>query len=59
MADIDEGPKKKLSAVSSENGIECTSCKTIVAAESKFCSECGAKVVSQHKPGGNPERKAV
>ncbi|MGZ3727066.1 MAG: cyclic nucleotide-binding domain-containing protein, partial [Pseudobdellovibrio sp.] len=60
MTDIDEGPKKKLTAVSADNGIECASCKTIVAAESKFCSECGAKVVAQHKhAGGATERKAA
>lgn len=43
MADIDDGPKKKQAI---EGGLECTSCKTIIAAECKFCSECGAKNVN-------------
>lgn len=43
MSDIDDGPKKKVQAI--ENGIECTQCKSIIMLESKFCSECGAKVV--------------
>lgn len=58
MNDIDEGPKKKQAI---ENGIECTSCKTVIALESKFCSECGAKIVasaSGAKPTSN-ERKAA
>jgi hypothetical protein len=55
MADIDEGPKKK---VQIENGLECTQCKSVIMAESKFCSECGAKVVqSAAKPGA--EKKAA
>ncbi|MCC2677618.1 MAG: hypothetical protein K0R29_194 [Pseudobdellovibrio sp.] len=43
MSDVDDGPKKKTQAI--ENGIECTQCKSIIMLESKFCSECGAKVV--------------
>jgi len=55
MSDIDEGPKKK---VQIENGLECTQCKTVILSDSKFCSECGAKVVqSTLKPGA--EKKAA
>jgi hypothetical protein len=55
MTDIDEGPKKK---VQIENGLECAQCKSVIMAESKFCSECGAKVVqSAAKPGA--EKKAA
>lgn len=43
MADIDDGPKKKQVI---EGGCECSSCKTVIAADSKFCSECGAKNVN-------------
>ncbi len=43
MNDVDEGPKKKVQAI--ENGIECGQCKSIIMLESKFCNECGAKVV--------------
>lgn len=43
MADVDDGPKKKQSI---EGGLECTSCKTVIAADCKFCSECGAKNLS-------------
>lgn len=43
MADVDDGPKKKQSI---EGGLECTSCKTIIALDCKFCSECGAKNLS-------------
>ena len=46
MSDVDDGPKKKQSI---ENGLECTQCKTIIPLESKFCSECGAKVVAGAK----------
>lgn len=54
MADIDEGPKKKTQAI--ENGMECGQCKSIIMLESKFCSECGAKVVAVNKPA---EKKAA
>jgi len=43
MSDVDDGPKKRVQAI--ENGIECNQCKSIIMLESKFCSECGAKVV--------------
>ena len=55
MNDIDEGPKKKQAI---ENGIECSQCKTVIALDSKFCSECGTKVVSSAK-GNSSERKAA
>jgi hypothetical protein len=56
MADIDDGPKKKQVI---ENGIECGSCKSVVALDSKFCSECGAKVVnSKLQPGGIEKKSA-
>jgi len=54
MSDIDEGPKKK---VQIENGLECTQCKSVIMADSKFCSECGAKVVLTAKLG--VEKKAA
>lgn len=41
MNEVDDGPKKKAVI---ENGVECASCKTVLSLESKFCSECGAKV---------------
>lgn len=43
MADVDEGPKKKIAI----EGIECVECHSIVGLESKFCGECGAKVAAQ------------
>lgn len=43
MADIDEGPKKKIAI----DGIECIECHSVVALDSKFCGECGAKVVGK------------
>ncbi len=44
MNEADDGPKKK---VVISNGIECSSCKTVLALESKFCNECGTKVLSK------------
>ena len=56
MNDVDEGPKKKTQVI--ENGIECVQCKSVIMLESKFCSECGAKVVHSHsKPA--VEKKAA
>ncbi len=55
MLDIDEGPKKKQVI---ENGTECTSCKTILSLDSKFCNECGTKVVATQKVAVT-ERKAA
>lgn len=54
LADIDEGPKKK----SLIAGIECGECHSVVNLDSKFCGECGAKVLSK---AGAPasERKAA
>jgi hypothetical protein len=54
FSDIDEGPKKK-TAVS---GVACVQCHSLVALESKFCGECGAKVVSK-SAGAGPEKKAA
>jgi hypothetical protein len=56
MADVDDGPKKKSAATGS--GAECTACHSIIALESKFCSECGAKVVAV-KVSGAVDRKAA
>lgn len=42
MKEIDEGPKKRAVI----DGVECTQCHTILSMDSKFCNECGAKVVS-------------
>ena len=44
VTDIDEGPRKK-SAISAA-GMECTSCHSMIALESKFCSECGNKITA-------------
>lgn len=44
MNEADDAPRKKTVI---ENGIECTSCKTILSLESKFCSECGTKVLGK------------
>lgn len=43
MADVDDGPKKKVAI----DGTECVECRSIIALESKFCGECGAKVVGK------------
>jgi hypothetical protein len=42
MADIDEGPKKKQTI----EGIECGQCHFVMVTQSKFCSECGAKLAA-------------
>lgn len=55
MNDIDEGPKKKQVL---ENAMECTQCKATISLESKFCSECGAKVVAK-VAAPTAERKAA
>lgn len=57
MADIDEGPKKK--QVLEGGGLQCGECQTLVAVESKFCSECGAKIVGKSHQFVNIERKAA
>lgn len=44
MSDLDEGPKKKSSLSS---GVECGQCHAVISQESKFCSECGAKIISK------------
>lgn len=45
MTEIDEGPKKKVAAGGGfAGGIECEQCHSNIVPESKFCSECGAKV---------------
>ncbi len=54
MADVDEGPKKKVAI----DGIECVECHSTVALESKFCGECGAKVVGKVGMPGS-EKKAA
>lgn len=56
MADIDEGPKKKQVI----DGVECGQCKFVMVLESKFCSECGAKLASVAAPAaGMQDRKAA
>lgn len=42
MNDIDLGPKKK----QAKEGVECPECQAVMALQSKFCSECGAKLVN-------------
>lgn len=54
MADVDDGPKKKIAI----DGVECSECHSVVASENKFCGECGAKMV---KPNAQAvgERKSA
>ncbi len=54
MTDIDEGPKKKKII----EGTECSDCNAVMVLNAKFCSECGAKLVSQNTNSGI-ERKAA
>ncbi len=54
MNDIDLGPKKKQII----DGIECADCKAVMALQSKFCSECGGKLVASTS-GSQTERKAA
>ncbi len=54
MADVDEGPKKKVAI----DGIECVECHSVVSLDSKFCGECGAKVSSKAGSPGT-EKKAA
>ena len=44
--EIDDGPKKKLITNAGVGESECDQCHSIISIESKFCSECGAKVSS-------------
>ncbi len=56
MSEIDEGPKKKVAI----DGIECTQCKFVMVVQSKFCSECGAKLASISIPSARlADRKAA
>ena len=55
MNEVDEGPRKKQHI---EGGVECHSCKTVMALESKFCSECGAKMQT-YKVTSASEKKAA
>ena len=43
MLDVDEGPKKKKIV----NGVECQECQFVMILNSKFCSECGARLTGQ------------
>lgn len=52
MNDIDQGPKKRQVV----DGVECGDCKAIMILNSKFCSECGSKLVAATPSG---ERKAA
>lgn len=54
MADVDDGPKKKIAI----DGVECSECHSVVASENKFCGECGAKMA---KPNAQAvgERKSA
>ena len=57
MADIDEGPKKKLTI---EGGVECGQCQFVMMGVNKFCSECGAKLpVATVSAGSTVEKKAA
>ncbi len=53
MNEVDDGPKKKNVI---EDAVACVSCKTIIALDSKFCNECGAKVFMRHS---HTEKKAA
>lgn len=41
LNDIDEGPKKKQTV----EGHECHECHSVMSFQSKFCSECGVKLI--------------
>lgn len=40
LNEVDDGPKKKMATA----GTECGQCHSLVALDSKFCSECGARI---------------
>ncbi len=54
MNDIDLGPKKKQMI----DGLECTDCKAVMPLQSKFCSECGCKLMAVSSPAST-DRKAA
>lgn len=54
MNDVDDGPKKKKVI----DGVECTECQAVMILNAKFCSECGAKLMSQNTNPG-VEKKAA
>ena len=54
MLDVDEGPKKKKIV----NGVECQDCQFVMILNSKFCSECGARLTRQGSHEEN-EKKAA
>lgn len=56
LAEVDDGPRKKAALTAA--GTECTSCHSLIALESKFCSECGNKVTAVKTPGAI-DRKAA
>lgn len=57
MQDIDEGPVKRKQNL---DGVECSECHTLIALDSKFCSECGAKVIGKVQIStASSERKAA
>lgn len=55
MSDIDHGPKK----VKTVDGVECDECHAVMVAQAKFCSECGAKLVSSAVAAPKIEKKAA
>lgn len=55
MNDVDQGPKKRQII----DGVECSDCKAIMAMNSKFCSECGSKLVAAANANPQNERKAA
>ncbi len=56
MSDVDLGPKKRQII----DGVECSECKAVMTLQSKFCSECGGKLVMPTTAtGSQTERKAA
>lgn len=55
MLDVNEGPKKK--AIIS-GGVACGQCHAVLASDSKFCSECGAKIVIKAGTTGTEKKVA-
>lgn len=62
MADLDEELQKKVTLIDDS---KCTECYSVVTPTSKFCSECGAKLVASNTPShdssniNNNARKAA
>lgn len=53
LKDIDDGPKKKQII----EGIECQECHSVMSFQSKFCSECGVKLILPASTNGQTNEK--